>query len=124
MLYRLWKLIYILIQLCQAITYFHTSDPPLAHLDANPSDKGLCRLQAAALAPCALLAEMANQGFSGKADKLMHTSEVFRAIQDTLALIGNASEYISQARRQGIVKKLWVDRPQPAIFMKEVAREN
>lgn len=39
------------------------------------ADRGLRRLQAAALAPCAPLAslwsEMANQGFSGKADELM-----------------------------------------------------
>lgn len=45
-----------------------------------------------------------------------------RAIQDTLALIGNASAYISQARRQGIVEKLRADRPQLATFMKEVCK--
>lgn len=44
-------------------------------------DKELRRMQAAVLAPCAgLWSDMLNQGFSGKADELMPTSEV---IQDT-----------------------------------------
>ena len=66
------------------------------------SDKEL-RIQAAALAPCAplanLLSEMMKQGFCGK-DELMPTSEVVKVIRDSLALIGNVLAYIAQCRRQ------------------------
>ena len=94
----------------------------------NKADKELRRLQAAALAPCAPLAklwsEMANQGFSGKVDELMPTSEVFKVMQDTMALVGNSSAYITQVRRQTIIDKIKGTRPQLASFMKEVCKED
>ena len=91
------------------------------------SDKELRRLQAAALAPCAPIAslwsQMAQQGFSGKPEEDVPASEVLKVIRETLALVGNASAYIAQARRQAIIDKVKSSRPQLAAFMSEVCKE-
>ena len=63
------------------------------------------------------------QGFCGKEDELMPTSEVVKVIRDSLALIGNASAYIAQCRRQAIIDKVKPTGPQLAGFMKEICKE-
>ena len=74
------------------------------------SDKQLSRIQAAVLASCApltgLWSQMARSGFSGKSDELIPTKEVLKVVRETLALIGNASSYISTNRRMTIIDRV------------------
>ena len=91
-------------------------------------DRSLSRIQAAVLASSAPLAnlwsQLISEGFSGKQDELMPTKEVIRTIRETLALIGNASSYISNSRRSMIVDKIRPSRPKLASFLKEVCAED
>ena len=88
----------------------------------------MSRIQAAVLASCAplvnLWAQVVENGFSGKPGELIPTKDVLRDTRDTLALIGNASSYISHHRRLAIVDKVEDFRPYLASFLKEVCLEN
>lgn len=107
--------------------------PPIADTDIvsilgkdfpTKGDEELRRIQAPALAACApitnLWSQMASQGFSGKQDEVIPTSDVITVMRETL---GNASAYISQARRKAIIAKVKIARPQLATFMKESCKE-
>ena len=91
-------------------------------------DRSLSRIQAAVLASSAPLAnlwsQLISEGFSGKQDELIPAKEVIRTIRETLALIGNASSYISNSRRSMIVDKIRPSRPKLASFLKEVCAED
>ena len=50
--------------------------------------------------------------------------EVVQVMKDSLALIGNASNYVSQARRNNIIQSLSKSRPKLGSFMKDVCSDN
>ena len=66
---------------------------------------------------------MARDGFTGKSDELIPTKDVLKVVREALALIGNASSYISTNRRMAIIDKVKVYRPRLASFLKEVCSE-
>ena len=84
-------------------------------------DKTMSRVQTAILvAPAPLISlwmQLESQGFSGKLDELILTKEVFRTIRDSLALIGNASSYMSTQWRQTIIQSIHKSRPRLADFL-------
>ena len=92
------------------------------------SDKQLSRIRAAILASSgpltSLWSQMSMNGFTGKSDELMATKDVMRVIRESLALIGNASSYVSLNQRLTIVDKVKESRPQLASFLKEVCSED
>lgn len=92
------------------------------------SDKQLSRIQAAILASSgpltSLWSQMSMNGFTGKSDELISTKDVMKVIRESLALIGNASSYVSQNRRLAIVDRVKESRPQLASFLKEVCSED
>ena len=92
------------------------------------SDKQLSRIQAAILASCgpltSLWSQMSKNGFTGKSDELMPTKDMVRVIRESLALIGNASSYVTLNRRLTITDKVKESRPQLASFLKEVCSKD
>ena len=86
------------------------------------ADAQLARLQATVLATCAPLANfwshLSEQEFTGKTDELIPVSDVIRVTQDTLALIGNASNYIFQARCTAVINSIARSWPQLSSFLK------
>ena len=58
--------------------------------------KQLAKVQATVLATCAPLVNFWSHmsEFAGKTEELIPVSDVIRVTQDTLALIGNASNYV------------------------------
>ena len=91
-------------------------------------DTQLAKIQAMVLAACAPLANfwshLVEQEFTGKSDELIPASDVLKVTQDTLALIGNASNYIFQARRTAVINSLSKSRPKLSTFMKEVCKDD
>ena len=49
-----------------------------------------------------LWSHLVEQDFSGKDEELIPVGEVFKIFKDTLVLIGNSSNYISQLKRKDI----------------------
>ena len=74
------------------------------------SDKQLRRIQATILATSAplthLWSELVDQKLTAGSNGLVPVEVVLETIQCSLVLIGNASHYVSQARRAGIIDKL------------------
>ena len=64
------------------------------------------------------------QEFTGKTDELIPVSDVIRVTQDTLALIRNASNYISQARCTAVMNSIARSRPKLSSFLKEICKED
>ena len=93
----------------------------------SKEDKLLSRVQAAVLASSApltnLWTQLAASGFSGKEDEVIPTKEVMNMIKQSLALIGNASHYITTTRRGKIIEKIKPTRPQLASFLTEVCTD-
>ena len=54
----------------------------------------------------------------------MPAGEVVTIIQHTLALIGNASNYVSQIRRSALIQSISKSRPKLGSFMKEICKED
>ena len=73
-------------------------------------DNELAKIQAASLLPVCPLASAWNSLLQSGADRdpdmLVPVSEVITMIQQTICLIGNTSEFISQTRRARILEKL------------------
>ena len=92
------------------------------------ADTQLAKMQATVLATCAPLANfwshLSEQEFTGKSEELTPVSDVIRVTQDTLALIGNASNYISQARRTAAISSIAKSRPKLSSFLKEMCKED
>ena len=92
------------------------------------ADAQLAKVQATVLATCAPLANfwshLSEQEFTGKTEELIPVSDVIRVTQDTLALIGNASNYISQARRSAVISSIAKSRPKLSSFLKEICKED
>ena len=92
------------------------------------SDAQMAKIQATVLATCAPLANfwshLAEQQLTGKPEELIPVSEVIKLTQDTLALIGNASNYISQSRRSSIISSISKSRPKLSSFMKEICKDD
>ena len=64
------------------------------------------------------------QEFTGKTEELIPVSEVIRVTQDTLALIGNASNYISQTRCTAVISSIAKSQPKLTSFLKEICKED
>ena len=90
------------------------------------NDKQLARIQASVLATCAplvnLLSQLEDQGLSG--NDLIPVSEVLKISKTTLMLIGNASSYISEARRRAAIDTIKQSRPKLAKFLTEICKED
>jgi len=54
----------------------------------------------------------------------MPAGEVVTIIRHTLALIGNASKYISQIRCNALIQSISKSRPKLGSFMKEIRKED
>lgn len=91
-------------------------------------DESLSKVQASVLASCSPLANfwshLQEQGFEGKEDELIPASDVLRVTKDTLALIGNASNYISQTRRSTFIDSISGTRPNLAKFLREICKDD
>lgn len=89
-------------------------------------DENLSKVQASILASCAPLANfwshLRDQGFEGKADEMIPASEVIKVMMDTTALIGNASSYISQTRRNIFIDSISGQHPNLAKFLWEICK--
>jgi len=95
---------------------------------ADRRDEQMAKIQASVLASCAPLANfwshMSKQGFSGNDQELIPASEVVKVTKDTLALIGNASNYIAQSRRKAFVDSISKSKPKLAKFLREICKED
>ena len=91
-------------------------------------DKELSKVQTAIpAAPAPLLflwSQLEEQFFSGKPDKLLPTSVVLRAIWETVALISNASTFISMQLRQMVIQGLRKDRPRLVDFLQDICKDD
>ena len=91
------------------------------------SDQDLAKIQASVLAACApianLWAHLDSQGFKGNAGEYSPTEDVLRVTKDTLALLGNASNYISQVRRNQFIGSMTNQRPAVARFLRDITKE-
>lgn len=95
---------------------------------ADKSDENLAKIQSAVLAACSPIANLwvhlEKQGFKGKPGELIPTEDVTKVAKDMLALLGNASSYISQVRRtQFIGLSMTNQRPAVARFLRDVSKE-
>ena len=90
-------------------------------------DEQLSRIQASIIASCSPLADLwfglDEQGFTGSDEELIPTSEVLRALQSSLALIGNATCYISQQRKTTIIEALPRSQANLAMILKQVGKQ-
>ena len=91
-------------------------------------DSKLSKVQATVLATAAPIANfwshLAEQDFSGKDEELIPVGEVLKVFKDTLVLIGNSSNYISQLRRKEISESMKSTRPKLSQFLQEVCKED
>ena len=91
-------------------------------------DEQMAKLQASVLASYAPLANfwshIAKQGLTGEDQELIPVSEVIKVAKDTLALIGNASNYIAQSRRKAFIDSISKTKPKLARFLREICRED
>ena len=91
-------------------------------------DKSDAKVQATVVATCAPLANfwshLAEQQLMGKPEELIPVSKVIKLTQDTLVLIGNASNCISQTRRANIFNSISKSRPKLSSFMKEICKDD
>jgi hypothetical protein len=91
-------------------------------------DKELSKVQAAILAaPAPLLSlwsQLEDQSFSGKPDELVPSSVVLKSIRETVALIGNASIFISMQRRLMVIQGMRKDRPRLADFLQDICKDD
>ena len=89
-------------------------------------DENLSKVQASILTSCAPLANfwshLREQGFEGKANEMIPASEVIKVMMDTIALIGNASNYISQTRRNIFIDSISGQCPNLAKFLREICK--
>ena len=90
-------------------------------------DAQMAKIQATVLATCAPLANfrshLAEQELTGKPEELVPVSEVIKVTQDTLVLIGNASNYTSQTRHTTIINSITKTQPKLSSFTKEIYRD-
>ena len=93
----------------------------------DKTDDHLAKIQAAVLAASAPVANLwvhlERQGFKGEPGELIPTEDVTKVAKDTLALLGNASSYISQVRRSRFIENMASQRPAVAKFLKDVTKE-
>ena len=89
-------------------------------------DTKLAKIQATVLASAAPLtnfwAHLLEMGASS--EEQIPAGEVVQVMKDSLALIGNASNYMSQTRRSNIIQSLSKSRPKLGSFMKDVCNDN
>ena len=90
------------------------------------SDQDLAKIQASVLAACTpianLWAHLDSQGFKGDAGEYIPTEDVLRVAKDTLALLGNASNYISQVRRNQFIGSMTNQHPAVARFLRDIKK--
>ena len=71
-----------------------------------------------------LWSQMSMNGFTRKLDELKANKDVMKVIRESLALIGNASSYVSLNWRLAIVDMVKESRLQLVSFLKEVCSED
>ena len=88
----------------------------------------MSRIQSSVLSSAApmlnLWADLTHQGFIGNQDELIPVKTVLEVCQQTLALVGNASSYISETRRSVIIDKVKLRRPRLASFLQDICKED
>lgn len=83
----------------------------------------MSKIQASILASAAPVANIwSHLELTGKGEELIPTAEVLKVFKDTLALIGNASNYVSQQRRKQVTESLKTSRPNLSLFLSEICR--
>ena len=91
-------------------------------------DSKLSKVQATVLATAAPIANfwshLVEQDFSGKDEELIPVGRGVHIFKDTLVLIGNSSNYISQLRRKDISDSMKSTRPKLSQFPQEVCKED
>lgn len=89
------------------------------------SEKTLAKIQATVTASVNplldLVGDLVDQGFTGKPEELIPAKEVLKVAKESIALIGNAFNYISQARRRMIVDSF---RPKLAAFLEDICKDD
>ena len=90
------------------------------------SDTQLAKIQATVLASAAPLINFWAHLLETKVslEDQIPAGEVVQVIQDCLVLIGNASNYVSQARRNNIIQTLSKSRPKLGSFLKDMCNDN
>ena len=93
----------------------------------DKTDEHLAKIQATVLAACSpvanLWSHLDTQGFKGRPGESIPTEDVIRVAKDTLALLGNASCYISRIRRNQFISSMTNQRPAVAKFLRDVTKE-
>ena len=90
------------------------------------SDTQLAKIQATVLASAAPLINFWAHLLETEVslEDQIPAGEVVQVMQDCLVLIGNASNYVSQARRNNIIQTLSKSRPKLGSFMKDMCNDN
>ena len=81
-------------------------------------------VNAAAAPALNLWRDLHNQGFLGGQDNLMPVDTCLGMIQRTLVLVGNASNYVSQCRRDNIIFKLKRQNPTLGTALGSICQEH
>lgn len=88
----------------------------------------MAKIQASVLATCTPLANfwshITKQGCTGNDQELIPANELMKAATDTLALIGNESNYIAQSRRKTFIDSISKTKPKLATFLREICKED
>ena len=94
---------------------------------SDHNDLQLAKVQATILASSApatnFWSHLLETELTGKED-MIPASEVIKVLKDTLALLGNASNYVSQARRRALTQMINKSRPRLGSFLKDVCKDN
>ena len=99
----------------------------LGRNNSEHSDEQLAKIQTRVLAACSALANLCPhvnaQGFKGKPGETIPAEDVLRVVRDTLALLGNATYYISQVRRSQFINNINAQHLAVAKFLRDVTKE-
>ena len=55
---------------------------------------------------------------------MIPASEVIKVLKDTLALLGNAFNYVTQARRRALIQTINKSHPRLGSFLKDICKDN
>ena len=101
-------------------TFDHDIKGALGKEVPDKTDAQMAKIQATVLATSAPLANF----WSHLAENQRSLSQLSELTQDTLALIGNASNYISESRCTSIINSISKSRPKLSSFMKEICKDD
>lgn len=105
----------------------HDIKGALSNEISDHNDLQLAKVQATILASSApatnFWSHLLETDLTGKED-MIPASEVIKVLKDTLALLGNASNYVSQARRRALIQVINKSRPKLGSFLKDICKDN